>query len=197
MKNFITISAPSGSGKTTLCKAIQKMKPEIKWSISYTTRTKRNIEKDGVDYHFISLSKFKNLMRKDYFIEWESVHGFYYGTAKKTLDDAVENCRILLMELDVKGSMKIMKLFPDKTFSIFIMPPSLEHLRKRLENRGTDSKDRIEIRLKRFTKEIGFKDKFDHVIVNKNLKKAELELIDLLDKKIKGVTDGIKNYTIS
>ena len=136
-------------------------------------------------------------MRKDYFIEWESVHGFYYGTAKKTLDDAVENCRILLMELDVKGSMKIMKLFPDKTFSIFIMPPSLEHLRKRLENRGTDSKDRIEIRLKRFTKEIGFKDKFDHVIVNKNLKKAELELIDILDKKIKGVTDGIKNYTIS
>ena len=197
MKNFITISAPSGSGKTTLCKAIQKMKPEIKWSISYTTRTKRNIEKDGVDYHFISLSKFKNLMRKDYFIEWESVHGFYYGTAKKTLDDAVENCRILLMELDVKGSMKIMKLFPDKTFSIFIMPPSLEHLRKRLENRVTDSKDRIEIRLKRFTKEIGFKDKFDHVIVNKNLKKAELELIDILDKKIKGVTDGIKNYTIS
>ena len=93
--------------------------------------------------------------------------------------------------------MKIMKLFPDKTFSIFIMPPSLEHLRKRLENRGTDSKDRIEIRLKRFTKEIGFKDKFDHVIVNKNLKKAELELIDILDKKIKGVTDGIKNYTIS
>ena len=197
MKNFITISAPSGSGKTTLCKAIQRMKPEIRWSISYTTRTKRNIEKDGVDYHFISLSKFKNLMRKDYFIEWESVHGFYYGTAKKTLDDAVENCRILLMELDVKGSMKIMKLFPDKTFSIFIMPPSLEHLRKRLENRGTDSKDRIEIRLKRFTKEIGFKDKFDHVIVNKNLKKAEIELIDILDKKIKGVTDGIKNYTIS
>tara|TARA_Y100000739_G_scaffold229045_1_gene242477 strand:+ start:743 stop:1336 length:594 start_codon:yes stop_codon:yes gene_type:complete len=197
MKNFITISAPSGSGKTTLCKAIQRMKPEIKWSTSYTTRTKRNIEKDGVDYHFISLSKFKHLMRKDYFIEWESVHGFYYGTAKKTLDDAVENCKTLLMELDVKGSMKIMKLFPDKTFSIFIMPPSLEHLRKRLENRGTDSKDRIEIRLKRFTKEIGFKDKFDHVIVNKNLKEAELELIDTLDKKIKGVTDGIKNYTIS
>ncbi len=197
MKNFITISAPSGSGKTTLCKAIQRMKPEIKWSKSYTTRTKRNIEKDGVDYHFISLSKFKHLMRKDYFIEWESVHGFYYGTAKKTLDDAVENCKTLLMELDVKGSMKIMKLFPDKTFSIFIMPPSLEHLRKRLENRGTDSKDRIEIRLKRFTKEIGFKDKFDHVIVNKNLKEAELELIDILDKKIKGVTDGIKNYTIS
>ena len=197
MKNFITISAPSGSGKTTLCKAIQKMKPEIKWSVSYTTRIKRNIEKNGVDYHFISLSKFKNLMEKDYFIEWESVHGFYYGTAKKTLDDAVENCKTLLMELDVKGSMKIMKLFPDKTFSIFIMPPSLEHLRKRLENRGTDSKDRIEIRLKRFTKEIGFKDKFDHVIVNKNLKKAELELIDILDKKIKGVTDGIKNYTIS
>ena len=197
MKNFITISAPSGSGKTTLCKAIQRMKPEIRWSISYTTRTKRNIEKDGVDYHFISLSQFKHLMRKDYFIEWESVHGFYYGTAKKTLDDAVENCKTLLMELDVKGSMKIMKLFPDKTFSIFIMPPSLEHLRKRLENRGTDSKDRIDIRLKRFTKEIGFKDKFDHVIVNKNLKEAELELIDILDKKIKGVTDGIKNYTIS
>tara|TARA_Y100000591_G_C21649962_1_gene602299 strand:+ start:261 stop:860 length:600 start_codon:yes stop_codon:yes gene_type:complete len=197
MINFFTISAPSGSGKTTLCKAIQRARPEMKWSVSYTTRSKRVIEENGIDYHFISSDKFNSLIKNDHFVEWENVHGFYYGTSKETLTNTIQNEEKMLMEVDVNGSMKIKELYPKKTFSIFIMPPSIDHLRKRLESRGTDSRSRIEIRLKRFTKEVGFKEKFDHVIINEKLEKARLELINILDEKIKGVKNGIKNYTIS
>ena len=182
MKNFITISAPSGSGKTTLCKALQKVEPEIEWSISYTTREKRNIEENGLDYHFISQNKFEDYILSGYFVEWENVHGFYYGTAKSTLDNAIENNKILLLEMDVKGSMNIKRLYPDNTFSIFIIPPSIEHLRKRLKNRGTDTKKVIELRLKRFQQEMAFQKKFDYVMVNENLDLAKIELIKTISK---------------
>ena len=190
MKNFITISAPSGSGKTTLCKALQKVESEIQWSISYTTRKKRQIEEDGVDYHFISQNKFENFILSDYFIEWENVHGFYYGTSKNTLDSAIKNHKTLLLEMDVKGSMNIKRLYPDNTFSIFIIPPSLEHLRERLKKRGTDTKTVIEIRLKRFQQEMAFKNKFDYVMVNDELDLAKIELIETVQKLKKGVGNG-------
>ena len=190
MKNFITISAPSGSGKTTLCKALQKVESEIQWSISYTTRKKRETEEDVVDYHFVSQSKFKNFILSDYFIEWENVHGFYYGTAKNTLDSAIKNNKTLLLEMDVKGSMNIKRLYPENTFSIFIIPPSLEHLRKRLKNRGTDTKKVIEIRLKRFQEEMAFKNKFDYVMVNEELDLAKIELIETVQRLKKGVGNG-------
>lgn len=190
MKNFITISAPSGSGKTTLCKALQKVESEIQWSISYTTRKKRQIEEDGVDYHFISQNKFENFILSDYFIEWENVHGFYYGTSKNTLDSAIKNHKTLLLEMDVKGSMNIKRLYPDNTFSIFIIPPSLEHLRERLKKRGTDTKTVIEIRLKRFQQEMAFKNKFDYVMVNEELDLAKIELIETVQKLKKGVGNG-------
>ena len=190
MKNFITISAPSGSGKTTLCKALQKVESEIQWSISYTTRKRRQIEEDGVDYHFVSQSKFENFILSDYFIEWENVHGFYYGTAKNTLDSAIKNHKTLLLEMDVKGSMNIKRLYPDNTFSIFIIPPSLEHLRERLKNRGTDTKKVIEIRLKRFQQEMAFKNKFDYVMVNEELDLAKIELIQTVQRLKKGVVNG-------
>ena len=190
MKNFITISAPSGSGKTTLCKALQEVESEIQWSISYTTRKKRQIEEDGVDYHFISQNKFENFILSDYFIEWENVHGFYYGTSKNTLDSAIKNHKTLLLEMDVKGSMNIKRLYPDNTFSIFIIPPSLEHLRERLKKRGTDTKTVIEIRLKRFQQEMAFKNKFDYVMVNEELDLAKIELIETVQKLKKGVGNG-------
>ena len=91
MINFFTISAPSGSGKTTLCKAIQRARPEMKWSVSYTTRSKRVIEENGIDYHFISSDKFNSLIKNDHFVEWENVHGFYYGTSKETLINTIQN----------------------------------------------------------------------------------------------------------
>ena len=196
MKNFITISAPSGTGKTTLCKAIQKKNVDINWSISYTTRERREIEKNGIDYHFISKEEFCNLIKLEHFIEWESVHGFYYGTSKKTLQEAIDKNNILLIEIDVKGALNIKKLYPNQTFSIFIMPPSIEHLRERLQNRGTDSNERIDIRLKRFEKEIKLKSSFDCIILNEYLDKAKKELISMINN-VKENKYGFKNNTIS
>ena len=190
MINFVTISAPSGSGKTTLCRALQDANPSIQWSISYTTRERRDLEEDGVDYHFISLDKFEDLIMKGYFIEWENVHGFYYGTSKVSLEKAIEKNNVLLLEMDVKGSMRIKKLYPDNTCSIFIIPPSLDQLRKRLKNRGTDSEKRIEIRLKRFEEEMEFQKKFDYVIVNEDLELAKIELIKTINKLKQGVENG-------
>ena len=190
MINFITISAPSGSGKTTLCKALQVVEPDIQWSISYTTREKREIEEDGIDYHFISSDKFEDFIINGYFVEWENVHGFYYGTSLKSLNNAIHENKMLLLEMDVKGSMNIKKLYPEKTFSIFIIPPSIEHLRDRLKNRGTDSAVRIEVRLKRFQEEMEFQNKFDYVMVNENLESAKIELQNKVRKLKQGETNG-------
>ena len=190
MINFITISAPSGAGKTTLCKALRSVQPDIEWSVSHTTRSKRDIEIDGVDYHFITMEKFEELILKEAFAEWENVHGYYYGTTKNNLESALSNDKTLLLEMDVKGSMSVKKLYPQHTFSIFILPPSLEHLRKRLKKRGTDSDDRIEIRLKRFQQEIEFQNKFDQVMINENLELAKVELINIVNKLKQGVING-------
>ena len=190
MINFITISAPSGSGKTTLCKALQLVEPEIEWSISYTTREKRSIEENGVDYFFISDEEFEDLIIQGYFVEWENVHGFYYGTSVSNLENAIKNDKIMLIEMDVKGSMSIKKLFPDQTFSIFIMPPSISQLRERLRSRGTDSERRINIRLKRFQEEMDFREKFDYVMINEDLDLAKIELQKTINKLKQGVTSG-------
>lgn len=190
MINFITISAPSGSGKTTLCKALQLVEPEIEWSISYTTREKRSIEKNGVDYFFISEEEFEDLIIQEHFVEWQNVHGYYYGTSVSNLEDAVKNDKTMLIEMDVKGSMSIKKLFPDQTFSIFIMPPSISQLRERLRSRGTDSERRINIRLKRFQEEMEFREKFDYVMINEDLDLAKIELQKTINKLKQGVTSG-------
>tara|TARA_B100001123_G_C15111139_1_gene947520 strand:+ start:56 stop:631 length:576 start_codon:yes stop_codon:yes gene_type:complete len=190
MKNIITISAPSGSGKTTLCKALRKVRKDIGWSISYTTRQKRKNEQNGVDYHFISTKEFEDRILKDEFAEWENVHGNYYGTSKFILKKAINNNEMLLFELDVKGAMSIKANNPDNTYSIFILPPSIEALRERLINRETDTMKRIEIRLKRFEEELGYKDRFDFVIINNNLELAIKELINVVNQLKEGVLYG-------
>ena len=131
MKNLIIISAPSGAGKTTLCRAIQAEISQLKWSVSYTTRKKRKMEKNGIDYQFITDSTFKTLIENSFFAEYEKVHGFYYGTSKEALNNIINKNEMLLLEMDVKGALSIKKLYPKKTFSIFITPPSVDHLRKR------------------------------------------------------------------
>ena len=190
MINFITISAPSGSGKTTLCKALQQVEPEIEWSISYTTREKRSIEENGVDYFFISEEEFEDLIIQEHFAEWQNVHGFYYGTSVKNLENAIDNDKIMLIEMDVKGSMSIKKLFPDQTFSIFIMPPGISQLRERLRSRGTESEKRINVRLKRFQEEMEFRKSFDYVMINEDLDLAKIELQKTINKLKQGATSG-------
>ena len=182
MKYLITISAPSGTGKTTLCKALQKVISELEWSISFTTRDKRKMEKNGVDYHFVSIANFQELIKNNSFAEWESVHGHYYGTEKHTLENAIASKKFLLLEMDVKGAMSIKRLYPKNTFSIFISPPSIDHLRERLLNRGSESIRKIETRLKRIKKELKYMNKFDHVMINENFDIAKDELIKVVNK---------------
>ena len=190
MKNLITISAPSGSGKTTLCKALQKVMTDIEWSTSYTTRSQRNIELDGVDYNFISHDEIEDLIVAQNLAEWENVHGFYYGTPKSILENAIKYDKTVLLEMDVKGAIRINELYPENSFSIFIIPPSIEHLRERLKNRGSDSDKRIEIRLQRFQQEMGYQERFDHVMINEDLNVATQELINVVNELKVGVLNG-------
>lgn len=190
MINLITISAPSGSGKTTLCKALQKVMPEIEWSTSYTTRKQRSIEFDGDDYHFISHDAFEDLILNKDLAEWENVHGYYYGTLELTLENAIIQDKIVLLELDVKGAIRIKELYPDNSFSIFIIPPSITHLKERLKKRGTDSEKRIKVRLQRFQQEMEYKDRFDHVMINEDLNVATQELITIVNNLKEGVLNG-------
>ncbi|MBL7013342.1 MAG: guanylate kinase [Candidatus Marinimicrobia bacterium] len=190
MINIICISAPSGSGKTTLCRALQKEHPEVKWSVSRTTRPPRPFEVNGVDYVFISHDEFEGKIDAGEFAEYEDVHGEYYGTLKTTLDNTIGAESFLLLELDVKGSMSIKKLYPNNTFLIFILPPSMDHLRDRLRKRGADSEERIEKRLQRFEEELGYKDKFDYILINEDVQDATQELLEVVNQLNTGVLHG-------
>ena len=190
MRNIITISAPSGSGKTTLCKALQSAHPDIEWSVSCTTREPRQNEINEIDYYFISNEVFMKHVADNAFAEWEDVHGQYYGTLKSNLDTAIIQKGTVLLDLDVKGSMSIRSLYLEQSFSIFILPPSIDHLRGRLRRRGTDSELRIEKRLQRFEKEMEYKNKFDYVLINDNLEVATRELIDVVNGLKEGVLNG-------
>ncbi len=186
MKNLICVSAPSGSGKTTLCKHVRKLNSELVWSISYTTRSPRADEVDGEDYNFISKKEFIFLRDSGQFAEWENVHGQYYGTIKSELDKAIINDKIVLLELDVNGTMSILKLYPNHSHSIFILPPSIEHLRDRLIKRGSETKKNIEKRLERFNKEMDYKDRFDTLLINDKIQVAINDFIILINKLTKG-----------
>ena len=193
MKNLIIVAAPSGTGKTTICKVLQERDKTINFSVSCTTRKPRAGEKDGIDYKFIDAKEFKNGIDNRSFAEWEKIHGNnYYGTLVSTLNDAVSHKKLLLLELDVKGAMAIKNLYPNNTISIFIEPPSLEELKSRLENRGTESNDNIIKMLERLHDELSFKPKFDFCIINDDINKAVKELKKIIknQNKNKGVYNG-------
>ena len=187
MKNLICVSAPSGSGKTTLCKAIRKLRPDLVWSVSCTTRVPRNGEVDGEDYHFKTKEEFLLMIDKGEFAEWEKVHGNFYGTLKSKLTNSIKNEQTVLLELDVNGTTSIQKLYPNHSYSIFIIPPSINHLRERLKSRGSETDVTIENRLKRFDKEMMCKDQFDTLLINDNIEVAIKDFITKVNHITKGV----------
>ena len=186
-KNLICVSAPSGSGKTTLCKAIRKLRSDLVWSVSCTTRSPRNGEVDGEDYHFKTKKDFLSMINEGVFAEWENVHGNYYGTIKSKLNDSIKNNETVLLELDVNGTTSIQKLYPNHSYSIFIIPPSKDHLRIRLKSRGSETDQIIEKRLRRFDKEMKHKDQFDTLLINDNIEVAIKDFI----KKVNQITKGV------
>ena len=190
MKNIIVISAPSGAGKTTLCNELQRRKPHIKFSVSCTTRPKREDEVDGANYHFLSPQEFTEKVQNNEFIEFENVHGYYYGTLRKTLEDALTKQEMILFDVDVNGAMAIKSNYSDNTCTIFILPPSLDDLKKRLIQRGSETEERNNKRLERTAQEMEYKDKFDACIINDDLAIAAEELNKLITKQNKGVVYG-------
>ncbi len=169
------ISAPSGAGKTTLCRAVRRRFPDLRYSVSYTTRPARGEEKDGVDYHFISPAAFRAGIDAHKWAEWAAVHGNYYGTAAGFIDRALGEGRDVLLDIDVQGMEQILKRYPDSV-TIFIMPPSLEVLGQRLQARGTDSAAAISRRLQNAAAEIEKKGRYRHIVVNDRLEEAVAEV---------------------
>ena len=190
MRNLIAISAPSGTGKSTLCEEVRRKKPEIKFSVSCTTRPKRNYEKDGINYYFLTEDEFKTKIKNNELLEYEEVHGYYYGTLINTLKNAISSKELMLFDVDVNGAMSIKKKYPKNTLTVFILPPSIEDLKVRLINRGTDSKKIIKKRLERTNKEMKFKDKFDTFMINDDLSSAVKKLNEIITNQEKGVLYG-------
>ena len=190
MRNLIAISAPSGTGKSTLCEEIRRKKPEIKFSVSCTTRPKRNYEKDGINYYFLTEDEFKSKIKNNELLEYEEVHGYYYVTLINTLKNAISSKELMLFDVDVNGAMSIKKKYPRNTLTVFILPPSIEDLKVRLINRGTDSRKIIKKRLERTNKEMEFKDKFDTFMINDDLSSAVKKLNEIITNQEKGVLYG-------
>ena len=190
MRNLIAISAPSGTGKSTLCEEVRRKKPEIKFSVSCTTRPKRNYEKDGINYYFLTEDEFKSKIKNNELLEYEKVHGYYYGTLVNSLKNAISSKELMLFDVDVNGAMSIKKKYPRNTLTVFILPPSIEDLKVRLINRGTDSRKIIKKRLERTNKEMKFKDKFDTFMINDDLSSAVKKLNEIITNQEKGVLYG-------
>ncbi|MEX1211471.1 MAG: guanylate kinase [Balneolaceae bacterium] len=174
---ILILVAPSGSGKSTLAKRLRDMYPSLQFSISATTRKPREGELDGRDYHFLSPDQFEERLRNGEFIEWEEV---YNGTRYGTLRSAIENQRDkgyhVLLDIDVKGAHRINEMFGDDALSIFVKPPSIDELERRLRARGTEDDVSLQKRLDRAREELEWEDRFDRKIVNDDLDTAWNEL---------------------
>jgi len=170
------VSAPSGCGKTTLCNRLLDEMPGLANSISMTTRPPRPGEKDGFDYHFVSDAFFRSMAKRDGFLEYEENFGHLYGTPKAFIKNNLKSGRSVLLSIDVKGAMKVKKSFPEESVLIFILPPSISALKKRLRTRNSDDTKAISERLGLARIELSYKNKYDFRIVNDRLDKAYRKL---------------------
>ena len=177
--NLFVISAPSGAGKTTLVKRLLLSRPDLKFSISYTTREKRANETDGVDYHFLDRASFERMRDDGEFLEHAEVFGNFYGTGKDQVDHLCAAGNDVLLEIDWQGARQVMRNDPDCT-SIFILPPSVAELERRLRGRATDSEDVIRRRLGEALDDISHWSEFDHAVINDELDRAASELLAIL-----------------
>lgn len=183
----LIFSAPSGSGKSTIVQWLMREHPELRlaFSISCTTRAPRGTEQNGVEYIFLSPEAFKEKIKNGEFLEYEEVYeNRFYGTLKSQVESQTAAGQNVVFDVDVKGGCNIKKFYGDRALSIFIQPPSIEELRRRLVGRQTDSAEAIENRLAKASYELTFADKFDRIIVNDNLEKAEQEAYEIVKEFI-------------
>lgn len=176
---LIVVSAPSGCGKTTIARAILEKYPDFLFSVSATTRLSRNGEIDGRDYFFLTKEDFQKKIKDAQLVEWEEIYGNYYGTLKAEVERALSQGKVTLFDIDVKGALSIRKMFPEDSVLIFIEPPSIGELTKRLRNRQTEDAEALARRLDRVSMELDQGRAFDYRVVNDDLNRAihEVETI--------------------
>lgn len=173
--NLFVVAAPSGAGKSSLVKALLDIDPNIQSSVSHTTRPPRGQEKNGREYFFVSPQEFDAMVQADAFVEWAHVHNQRYGTSKKAIEERIAQGADVILEIDFQGALQIKNIFANAA-TIFILPPSWEELRARLEGRGEDPPDVIELRLKNAAIEVAQAPKFDFVIINESFDRALFDL---------------------
>ena len=179
---LFVITAPSGAGKTSLIDAVMRDDPSLKISVSYTTRAPRPGEKEAVDYHFVDVPTFHSMESRGEFLESAEVHGNHYGTAKRIILDAVAKGEDMILEIDWQGAQQVRKLYPG-CVGIFILPPSVEELERRMRARAQDSEEVIRRRLDNAREELAHQHEFNYVIINKDFETARRELASIIERE--------------
>jgi guanylate kinase len=183
---LVLFCGPSGSGKTTIVHYLLENNPQLSFSISATTRPKRNNERDGTDYHFLSVNDFKNKIAGDEFIEWEEVYqNGFYGTLKSEVEKIWQQNKIAVFDVDVEGGLKIKKKFGDKMLAVFVKPPSVADLHIRLKARETETHESLQARIAKSEHELMYADRFDKIIINDDKEKACKEAQQMVDEFLK------------
>jgi guanylate kinase len=186
MKKILIITAPSGAGKTSITKYLMGKFPVLTFSVSAATRQARGTEKDGVDYYFMSADEFKYKIQHNEFVEWEMVYeGKYYGTLKSELDKIWAAGKVPVLDIDVKGAIHVQQQFNEGTLSLFIEPPSVDELKKRLLSRGTETEESLAARVNKASYELSFKTYFDKTVVNADLSVACAQAEKIVDDFLK------------
>lgn len=186
MGKLVIFSAPSGSGKTTIVRELLKRFPQFEFSISATSRQPRGVEQNGVDYYFLSGDEFRERVERGEFVEWEEVYaGTCYGTLRSEMERIWSKGNVIVFDVDVMGGINLKRLFADDACSIFIMPPSVEELERRLSGRGTDSEEVIRKRISKADFELSKAPEFDHVVVNDTLAEAVKEATHIIETFLK------------
>ncbi|MDD5765018.1 MAG: guanylate kinase [Candidatus Marinimicrobia bacterium] len=179
---LLAIAGPSGIGKTTICHQLLDSDDRYIFSVSCTTRTRRPNEADGVDYHFITREEFQQFIHDGKLAEWQDVFGNFYGTLKSAVQEALDHGKILLLDIEVKGTLNIKAMYPEDTITVFLLPPSDAELKRRLESRGTECEKSLKIRSARVEEELALGKKFDYQVTNDDL----VETVSTIRKIVNG-----------
>jgi guanylate kinase len=183
---MVIFSAPSGAGKTSIVKGVLEQVQDLEFSVSACSRPKREGERHGADYYFLSPEAFREKIEKGEFLEWEEVYpGSYYGTLHSEVERIWKGGKHVIFDVDVAGGINIKKQYPEQALSIFVMPPSIEELRSRLVNRGTETEETLARRLGKAEEEISFSNEFDQIVVNDDLRQATGQAVELINAFLK------------